>query len=433
MNEAAGVESRRVTGLELNDQVVAALQGVLPAVAERTVAAVTVEVPSYADAFSGRMGQRIESAVQMALGAFLHLAARSQDPDPGPRLSPALEGAYELGRGEARQGRSMDALLSAYRVGARVAWRELSETAVDGGLPPLMIARFAELVFAYIDELSAASVSGHADELASTDRERRRHLDRLGQHLLNGASTEILQASAERAEWRPPDTLTAVLLPSAQTRGLVSRFGQSALQLSDELPGIESSESVVVLLIPDVHGPNRSRLLSELRNRRAVVGPARTWTQAQSSYQRVLQARELHLAGDDAETIDTDTQLVELVLGADREAADDLRRQVLAPLDQLRPNTAERLAETLRSWLLHQGQRDAVAADLFVHAQTVRYRMTQLRELYGERLNDPRAVLELVVALSIPTAPVPMGNDERALTKADVSSGNRGGAAIATK
>ena len=105
------------------------------------------------------MGQRIEGAVQMALGAFLQLAARSHDSDPGPPLSPALEGAYELGRGEARQGRSMDALLSAYRVGARVAWRELSETAVHGGLPPLMIARFAELVFAFIDELSAASVS----------------------------------------------------------------------------------------------------------------------------------------------------------------------------------------------------------------------------------------------------------------------------------
>ncbi len=102
MDEAAGAAGRRVTGLVLNDQVVAALQGVLPAVAEHTVAAVTVEVPSYADAFSGRMGQRIESAVQMALGAFLHLAARSHDSDPGPPLSPALEGAYELGRGEAR-------------------------------------------------------------------------------------------------------------------------------------------------------------------------------------------------------------------------------------------------------------------------------------------------------------------------------------------
>jgi hypothetical protein len=295
----------------------------------------------------------------------------------------------------------VDALLSAYRVGARVAWRELSESAVDGGLPPLMIARFAELVFAFIDDLSAASVSGHADELASSDRARRRQLDRLAQHLLAGAPTETLQASAERADWPPPDTLTAVLLPSAQTRGLISRFGQSTLQLGDDMPGIDASESVVVLLIPDMHGLNRSRLLRELRDRRAIVGPARIWTQAHSSYHRVLQARELGLAGD-TDTIDTDTHLVELVLGADREAADDLRRLALAPLDHLRPNTAERLAETLRSWLLHQGQRDAVAADLFVHAQTVRYRMTQLRELFGERLNDPQAVLELVVALSIP-------------------------------
>jgi PucR C-terminal helix-turn-helix domain len=403
-DEAKRSSGREFTDLILNDQVVAALQGVLPAVAEHTVAAVTVEVPSYADAFSGPMGQRIEGAVQMALGAFLRLAVRSEGSDPGPSLSPALDGAYELGRGEARSGRSVDALLSAYRVGARVAWRELSESAVDGGLPPLMIARFAELVFAFIDELSAASVSGHADELASSDRTRRRQLDRLAQHLLAGAPTETLQASAERADWHPPDTLTAVLLPSAQTRGLVSRFGQSTLQLGDDLPGIDASESVVVLLIPDMHGLNRSRLLRELADRRAIVGPARIWTQAHSSYHRVLQARELGLAGD-TDTIDTDTHLVELVLGADREAAGDLRRLVLAPLDRLRPNTAERLAETLRSWLLHQGQRDAVAADLFVHAQTVRYRMTQLRELFGERLNDPQAVLELVVALSIPALP----------------------------
>jgi hypothetical protein len=217
-------EGRRVGGLALNDQVVAALQAGLPEVAERTVAAVTVEVPSYADAFSGRMGQRIESAVQMALGAFLQLAARSDDSDAGPPLSPALDGAYELGRGEARQGRSMDALLAAYRVGARVAWRELSGTAVDGGLAPLTIARFAELVFAFIDELSAASVSGHADELASSDRQRRRGLDRLGRQLLAGVPLDKLLASAEAVGWQPPDTLTAVLVPSAQMRGVLTRF-----------------------------------------------------------------------------------------------------------------------------------------------------------------------------------------------------------------
>jgi hypothetical protein len=388
----------RFTGLELADDVIEALQAVLPRMAEHTVTAVTLEVPSYTRAFSGRMGQTIETAVQMALGAFLRLAVRSHDSDPSATLSPALDGAYELGRGEARQGRTMDALLSAYRVGARVAWRELSSTAVAAGLSAETIARFAELVFAFIDELSASSVAGHADELATTGRVRQRYLERLAKQLIAGETVETLRASAEKADWHPPETLTAVVVAEAQTRGLAARFGQSTLQLSEDLPGVEPAESLAVLLVPDLDGRHRGQLRSALQGRRALVGPARPWAQVQSSYRRALRARELTV---DEEVVDTDEHLVELVLTADREAADDLRRHVLAPLAELRPTTAERLAETLRSWLLHQGQRDAVAADLFVHAQTVRYRMTQLRELYGDRLNDPRTILELTVALGV--------------------------------
>jgi DNA-binding PucR family transcriptional regulator len=148
-----------------------------------------------------------------------------------------------------------------------------------------------------------------------------------------------------------------------------------------------------------MHGTRRGVLVSMLAGRHAIVGPARPWLVVQASSVRAVRARHLPAGG---EALDTDEHLVALVLGADQDAADDLRRRALAPLAALRPNAAERLAETLRSWLLHQGQRDAVAADLFVHAQTVRYRMNQLRELYGERLNDPTTILELTVALGIP-------------------------------
>ncbi|GJF08108.1 Fis family transcriptional regulator [Mycolicibacterium cyprinidarum] len=393
---------RRFTGLELADDVVEALHAVLPRMAERTVAAVTVEVPSYTDAFGGPMGQNIENAVQMALGAFLRLATRAEGTDPGAQLSPALEGAYELGRGEARNGRTIDALLAAYRVGARVAWRELSSTAVNTGLAAEGIARFAELVFAFIDELSASSVTGHADELATTGRVRERYLERLGQNLLAGESAEVLRASAEKADWVPPKSLTAVLLPAAQVRGLTSRFGPSTLLLSEDLPGVDPAESLALLLVPDMGGPLRIQLLRSLNGRRAWVGPARPWAQVRTSCLRVVRCRAL-VPVLDAEVVDADEHLVELVLGADRDAVDDLRRRVLAPLSGLRANTAERLTETLRSWVLHQGQREAVAADLFVHAQTVRYRMTQLRELYGEStFNDPGKILEFTVALGIP-------------------------------
>ena len=93
------------------------------------------------------------------------------------------------------------------------------------------------------------------------------------------------------------------------------------------------------------------------------------------------------------------------MLTADDAALADLRADVLAPLAGLRPSTAERLTETLREWLLHQGRREDVAQALHVHPQTVRYRMSQLRPLYGERLEDPDFVLALVVALGYDPAP----------------------------
>ncbi|WP_253847471.1 PucR family transcriptional regulator [Mycobacterium gordonae] len=392
--------SVRLSGLQLEEPVVRALEAILPAMAERTVTAITVAVPSYADAFSGRMGQIIENAVQTSLGVFLRLATRPEHTDPGTSLFPAIDGAYELGRGEARQGRTIDALLAAYRVGAQVAWQELSATAVAAGLPASTIARFAELVFAYIDELSASSVSGHADQLATTGRARQRYLDRLSQDLLAGEPAATLVAAAEQADWQPPDTLTAVLLPLAQTRGLAAQFGQSTLQLAEDLPGVDPAEALAVLMVPDMAGAARRHLLSALGARKALVGPARPWMSVRSSYYRALRAGEL-LNESGPSAIDTDDHLVELVLGADLEAVADLRARVLAPLSALPPNTADRLTETLRSWVLHQGRRDAVAADLFIHAQTVRYRMSQLRDLYGDRLTEPRTVLELTVALGL--------------------------------
>ena len=385
------------TGLAVDPQTIAALESVLPRMAERAVAAITAEVPAYTDAFSGRMGHNIENAVRTSLGAFLRLATRAQGSDPGPPLSPALEGAYELGRGEARNGRSIDALLSAYRVGAREAWRGLSETAVSAGMSAAMIARFAALVFAFIDQLSASSASGHTDEQATAGRVRQRYLDQLTEQLLAGESPEVLVASAERANWTTPRTLTAVLLPIAQTRGLAAQFNPGTLQITDGLPELDPSESWAVVLIPDADGRHRKALLAMLADRQAIVGPYRPWREVHASYRRVVRARALATTSDGA--LDTDEHLVEILLGADPEAAEDLRRRALAPLAALRPNSAGRLAETLRSWLLHQGQREAVAADLFVHPQTVRYRMNQLRELYGERLSDPRSILELTVAL----------------------------------
>jgi hypothetical protein len=306
----------------------------------------------------------------------------------------------------------MDVLLAAYRVGARVAWRELSATAVDCGLSSPVIAQFAELLFAYIDELSAASVAGHADELATSGRVREQYRERLGQALLSGATAEVLIAGAQRADWTPPETLTVVLLPSARTRDTTALLDTRTLSVPGDLAGLAGPEPTTVLLVPDA---DRKALLSLLRGRASVVGPTRPWMAAAASFRRSVRALDLPAL----QPLDTEEHLAALVLGADREALLDLRTRALAPLAQLRPGTATRLAETLRSWLLHQGRREDVAADLVVHPQTVRYRMTQLRELYGDDLTDPEMVLQLTLALALPQ---PGGSARRADSRSRESS-----------
>ncbi len=383
--------TRRTAGhrLRLPPEAVAQMRDRLPAVADATVAAIIAEVPSYEGALTGSMGENIRNAVQLALGGFLSLATRRRGADPRTPAAPAVEGAYQLGRGEARSGRTTEALLAAYRVGARVSWREMSATAVETGVPAETLADFAELVFAYIDELSAASVAGHTDELATTGRVRQRLLERVARQLLEGAPADSVRAAAERAGWEPPATLTAVLVPEAQVRPVLASLSDRTL-VTGELPDLEEQ---ALLLVPDVHGRRRRALLRTLRDRGAVAGPDRPWLEVRSSYQRALRARALYL------TEDTEAHLTELVLRADPDALADLRAQMLAPLAALRPATAEKLTDTLRSWLLHHGRREDVAAELFVHPQTVRYRMGQLRELYGDRLDDPDQVLALTVAL----------------------------------
>ncbi|RNL75466.1 helix-turn-helix domain-containing protein [Nocardioides marmorisolisilvae] len=386
------MSDRSQMALRLPPDVAAVMRTDIAQVAEQVIAAVISEVPSYRDPFRGQMGRNIEIAVKTALDGFLDLASRREGIDAGEQIEAVLEAAYALGRGEARSGRTMDALAQAYRVGARVAWREMSTSAVSAGLSAPMLARLAELVFAYIDELSDASVSGHADELATSGRLRQRRLDRLTVRLLDGAPEEELVSAAERADWNPPTRLAALVAPEARIRGARAQLDSRSLYLADEVDELDSGWNVVLVPMPTDRA--RAAVLRAAADTEAIVGPAVPWTSVRTSYLRALHAYRLSLFGD------TDQHLADLVVTAAPDARADLRTRVLAPLDAVRPAAQEKLEQTLRAWLLHQGRRDEVAAALFVHPQTVRYRVGQLRDLYGDRLTDPEFVRDAVIALA---------------------------------
>jgi DNA-binding PucR family transcriptional regulator len=84
---------------------------------------------------------------------------------------------------------------------------------------------------------------------------------------------------------------------------------------------------------------------------------------------------------------------------SDEELACALRAAQLAPLERLRPAQQDRLAETLLAWLQHGCNANEVAVSVHVHPQTVRYRLRQVDDLFGDQLRDPDRRFELEIAL----------------------------------
>jgi DNA-binding PucR family transcriptional regulator len=94
-----------------------------------------------------------------------------------------------------------------------------------------------------------------------------------------------------------------------------------------------------------------------------------------------------------------DEHLAALLIFADEELAAALRAARLAPLQRLRPAQQDRLAETLLIWLQHGCNANEVALQVHVHPQTVRYRLRQADDLFGDQLRDPDRRFELEIAL----------------------------------
>lgn len=69
-----------------------------------------------------------------------------------------------IGRKEFRAGRSLDRVLSAYRVAGRSAWRYLASVARHADLGPELICMTAEAIFATIEEICSLIVSGYSEE-----------------------------------------------------------------------------------------------------------------------------------------------------------------------------------------------------------------------------------------------------------------------------
>lgn len=365
-------------------------------IVEQIIAGIQRDVSSYARPLEGDFGAAVRRGVEVALGRLLlELPGRDE-----PALTAASRLVYQhLGRGEARTGRPLEALLSAYRIGARIAFRALSRIAVQEGLPPTVLLPLGESIFVYIDELSATSVEAFAEEQSKQVGERDRRRATLLEQMVSGRVDETeVRAQAAAAGWVVPPEVVVIAMRLSDGEGLRVALGERAL--------VRARSEHAIAIMP---APNSQRHEADidraLAGRRAWVGPARAWPRAAGSLRAALAGLVLEEGvnslqrQDDLDAYWVRDHLAELVLGTDPELMSDLAAHRLAPLQKLRPSQRERLAETLLSWLRHQGERTTVASELHIHPQTVGYRMGQLREVFGEALDDPDARFELEMAL----------------------------------
>jgi hypothetical protein len=372
------------------DDIAAGLRRHLSSVVDDTITTIAREVPAYARPLEGAFGVGLRRGVEVALDRFLTLPGRDL-----PALGEADREVYvRLGRGEMRSGRSLEALLRAYRVGARVAFRRFTTHAREDGLPADGIVPLAEAVFAYIDELSAASVEGYAaEQSARADEHGRRRRELLDLLLASTVDATAVAEAAAAVGWAPPERAMAVIVPIDQADALRARLGADAL--------VAEHGDGVVAIVPAPRDDHARALLSRrLRGCGAVIGSSRPTTAVAASLRLAGAAARLRSTGVvDADPLFTDEHLATLVVHHDPELVDDLVARRLPALRSVRPSRRAPLAETLLTWLQHQGQRQRVAEALHVHPQTVGYRLTQLRTLFGAQLDDPTARFELEIAL----------------------------------
>ncbi|MEI7030225.1 helix-turn-helix domain-containing protein [Streptomyces pratensis] len=354
----------------------------LPSLIKEIGVEVTRAFPEYARLLDGPNGQAIRVGVEQSLSSFVDLVA-----EPSAPTTLRDDMCRRFGRFEAYEGRSMDTLQGAYRLGARVALRRAKKVGQSHHLSPSLMLSFADALFAYIDELESLSREGFL-EVQSQSGEHSEALRRRLLHLILAGRPAPRSAIADLSEqvgWALPEEVTLV-----------------AARAPAELDRLRTDRDVLVdlsapqphLLVPGPLDEARRTMLSQaLPATRAAIGLTVPTAQACESIRWARRVLELVDTGviEDAPLIHCEDHLTTLWLLSDPALLDQLARRELAAVSEISAARRERLIETLRIWLDTRGTAAQMGALLDVHPQTVRYRMRSLETIFGDQLVDPES------------------------------------------
>ncbi|WP_019632992.1 PucR family transcriptional regulator [Actinomadura atramentaria] len=325
--------------------------------------------------------------------------------DPGAGWDKVASFYRAAGRQLARDGRDPVESHQTLRRSALAAWRGLAALTDELDLDHETLLLVVEAQFSYLDAVSAVVAEGYRAETGDALRDERLRRARLLALLLSDpvGDRAALEALAAQARWPLPATVAAVAVavrPGRPDRAADGAF-RPPLPVSDELLADQGMPEPS-LLLPDPDAPGRAAVLDRLaRDWIVAVGPTVPLARARESLRWARDTLTLARRGafPTERPVRSADHLPSLVVLRAGELIDDAATTRLAPLKDLAPAQRDRLTETLQALLENNFNAAQASRRLRVHPQTVRYRLRQLEDLFGDDLRDPRRCLEMELIL----------------------------------
>src|SRR5690348_7234122 len=299
----------------------------LASLAAEIVDEIRATIPAYARPLDGPYGKSIRAGVEYAITLFV-----AQIADPTVSKEQSHEVHHRLGQNEMREGRSLDTLQSAYRVGARVSWRRIMRVGRRSGLSSAVMSQLADAMLAFMDELASVALDGYLEAKARTagalDTWRRKLL-----HLILETPPASPKAIAELAQligWPVPSEATPVAVCPAD--GVAPARRHAGLD-ADILAELDTPDPKLV--IPgELGGARLATLQVALPDCRLSIGPCVPLASVADSLRWARNALQLADRGVLAPrpVLRAEEHLATLLVNSDTGLVGTLRHRLFAPL-----------------------------------------------------------------------------------------------------
>jgi hypothetical protein len=389
--------------------------GVRPAASGRSAFALPPEIAQVARALVEPLSDRMEEMIRDRVTPFrdrqrVDLDAILNVPikvgitsfidilENGPGRRPDVEEAFqEIGRQEALHGNSLENLRSIMLIAARTSWQTIHRRCRELQVPDGVLGRIGDLLFAHIDNLERQISIGHLGTQSELRQSAASWRGPLIAALLSGNRTANLDELAASTGWKLPASVQVIAVHTPADADL-----PDPASLPDTALVHVDHPVTAVIASADHAAGVLARVTAAFGDAPVAVSWPVAAKDTPAGFRWARRALDLCELGvlPQAPVIQCSDHVATLWLHAEPLLRQLVIQRHLAPLMSEPGRSRQVLSETLLLYLETHGSAPALAEQLGVHPQTVRYRLRRLREMFGERIDSPESLTMLLALRS---------------------------------